>query len=428
VILDDIANEAPEIGDPKSVNEIIQIMNNQAFCPDQASLESKATTPFKTKLVIATTNVEDLNAYYFFSCPSAVQRRFPYIITPRVRDEYKDSRGMLNSNNVSTDDIFPDLWYFDVKIVRPVPLKEGKRKAVIEILHSNLNLSELLQWYTKAIETFNDDQTKVANCIQKMRDMDLCMCCSIPETLCPNMIIQNGDMIIMTRLALFALFMYNFFNSRLFNHIRTLIGYYIFYRNCEQKFEDFKNDVSTRIGTKADWLRMGDRMKTELKYPVILASIASLFATTYSLYRLYSLVNPQSGISDEIGSKPESTEDDRENVWYNNVMELSSANFTRESASSKSMEFSQFAAKIAKNVAYIRLPNPKKPGYYTDGKMVCLGGHIWITNNHNIPNVKENTIRITLDRKIGMITDYTYILSEADIHRVPNNDIVFLTL
>jgi len=58
VILDDIANEDPSLGDPKSLNVVIQVMNNQAYCPDQASLEMKGTTPFRGKLVVATTNVK----------------------------------------------------------------------------------------------------------------------------------------------------------------------------------------------------------------------------------------------------------------------------------------------------------------------------------------------------------------------------------
>jgi energy-coupling factor transporter ATP-binding protein EcfA2 len=66
VILDDVANEHPDLKDSKSLDNIIQVMNNQAFCPDQASLESKGTTPFRGKLVIATTNVKTLNAIHIF--------------------------------------------------------------------------------------------------------------------------------------------------------------------------------------------------------------------------------------------------------------------------------------------------------------------------------------------------------------------------
>jgi len=429
VILDDIANEAPEVGDPKSVNEIIQIMNNQAFCPDQASLESKGTTPFKAKLVVATTNVEDLNAYYYFSCPSAVQRRFPYIITPTVREEYKDSRGMLNSSNVDCMDIYPDLWTFDIKIVRPVPLKEGKRKAVIEILHSNLNLREMLLWYTKAIDEFNSDHDKVSDCIRKMREINLCMCCSIPDTLCPNFVPQSGEIVLLSCVTLIILYIINYVKRyKIIEYLIFSYKYYVLYRNSKSKLEELEFNVRQRIGSKQDWVNMGKKMSNKLKYPVFLGSISALLATSLSLYQLYTMVKPQGGISEDFGTKPEVEEDGRENVWYNNAMELSTANFTRESSSSKSMEFTQFLAKIAKNVAYIRLPNPKKPGYYIDGRMVCLGGHIWITNNHNIPKAESNTLKITLDNKIGMSSNFTCILSEDDIHRIPNNDLVFITL
>jgi len=440
VILDDIANQAPEMGDATSVTEIIQIMNNQAFCPNQAELEAKGRTPFRAKLVVATTNVKNLNAYHYFACPSAVQRRFPYIITPRVRDEYKDERGMLNSKMVADLNLgpYPDMWLFDVELVRPVPLSQGKRWAEIEILHKNIDIKELLIWYRDAIDIFNLDQTRVEDSLINMRACEFCLCCGLPETLCENLKPQCSVFEALTlyptqftAIAIFCAFIYYYIELiKTYKICKDLLYYYRMYKKCEDvrilTYEYYHN-----LSTVEYWSNMGQRMQEKLSHPKALLGLSAILTSSYALYKIASKFNfsPQANESASVGVVPIAELNGRENVWYNNTLDLTTANFTRESASSKSMEFSEFCNKISKNVASISILKPNTERTYIKSRMTCLGGHIWLTNNHNVPSLETSTIiKITLDSRIGISNNVEFVISEADIHRVPATDLVFLTL
>lgn len=438
VILDDVANQAPEMQDPSSVNEIIQIMNNQAFCPNQAELEAKGRTPFRAKLVVATTNVKNLNAFYFFSCPSAVQRRFPYIITPRVRPEYKDERGMLNSSMLQDMDLgpYPDIWLFDIELVRPVPLSQGKRWANMEMIKQDINIKELLIWYRDAIDSFNLDQIRVEDSLKMMRSCEFCMCCGLPDTLCERLNVQSQEVsndvfiILTVFMALLWYIIAKIYKSRLVTDMIYYYKIYISYKNNKARIRELTYQYYARVSNVDAWRSMGERMQTQLGHPQALLGLASILATSYTLYKITSKFSddPQSGESDKVGVTPVPELNGRENVWYNNSLELSPANFTRQSASSKGMEFSEFCQKIAKNVAYIEVQRPGTT-LFVRSRMICLGGHIWITNNHNIPKFENCTnIKIVIDGKLGMSSNMTFVLSNADIQRIQDKDLAFLTL
>jgi hypothetical protein len=439
VILDDVANQAPEMQDPASVNEIIQIMNNQAFCPNQAELEAKGRTPFRAKLVVATTNVKNLNAYHYFSCPSAVQRRFPFIITPRVREEYKDERGMLNSSKLQDMDLgpYPDIWLFNIELVRPVPLTEGKRWAKMEMIKENISLKELLIWYRDAIDTFNLDQHRVEKSLNVMRACEFCLCCGLPETLCQRLQVQSNEVVsnefYMYLCVLFTMIWYvliKIYKSQTFIDVVYYYKMYVTYKNNKMRIRELTYNYYRRISNIDNWQAMGERMQLRLSHPKALLSLASMLATSFTLYKIATRFStePQSGESEAVGTTPVAELNGRENVWYNNTLDLSSADFTRQSASSKSMEFTDFCKKVAKNVAYIEIRRPNTNNYIR-ARMVCLGGHVWMSNNHNVPPLDASTtIKVVIDGKIGISCDMTFVLSQADVHRVPDKDLVFLTL
>jgi len=423
LILDDVANEAAEMQDPKSVNEIIQIMNNAAFCPDQASLENKGKTPLKAKLVIATTNVKHLNAYYYFSCPSAVQRRFPYIIIPRVRDEYKDERGMLNSSMIQNLEPYPDLWLFDIDLVRPVTVDKGKRWAEFERIESNLNLKQLLKWYISAINKFDIDQEKVSKSLQTMEKISLCMCCSLPETMCDNAIQSE-----FVQASILTMVIYLFFKSSYMDYINYLYNFFCAYNATKTRLRQIKRDYIDKLQTRENWEKMGNKMYHTMAHPASLATLATLLTSGYMIYKIYTKLVPQTSVSEDVGSKPKPEENGRENVWYNNTPDLSVANFTRESSSSKSMEFTQFLKKISINVAHIEI-DKSSTNAFLRSRMICLGGHIWITNNHNVPIIKDSVkIKVILDSKLSLSSNFEFELCNNDVHRVPDKDLVFLTL
>jgi hypothetical protein len=312
VILDDIANEDPSLGDPKSLNVVIQVMNNQAYCPDQASLEMKGTTPFRGKLVVATTNVKNLNAYHYFSCPSAVQRRFPFIITPVVKPEFKDERGMLNSSNVPNDVAYPDLWYFKVELVRPVSISKGKHYANVELIHDNLNIKELLIWFDGAINKFNEDQRRVQNCVKLIQETNLCFCCNLPDNLCnvkPQGILENCTFGIFSTLFFLYLNFIRYYLVMITSnvHYKRLVLFYRFYTTMNRNIAEYKiklNDIYRKSYDKEMWERVGNTMYNKMKQPEIFIPLASIVSMILISYKTYKKMMPQGDVSEEVGTRP----------------------------------------------------------------------------------------------------------------------------
>jgi len=437
VILDDVANEDPSLGDPKSLNVVIQVMNNQAYCPDQASLEMKGTTPFRGKLVVATTNVKNLNAYHYFSCPSAIQRRFPFIITPTVREEYKDERGMLNSSKVPTDSAYPDLWTFKVEIVRPVPISQGKHYATIEIVKDGINITELLIWFDGAIKKFNEDQKRVQQCVKLMQETELCLCCNLPDNLCPLRPQGLIEAAHATCYFVFTFYLYLRLVSYIIHKVQSTVLYrrallcYQFYTVMDKNINLFQiksNDLIKEINNRDSWIRIGNSMRDALKQPRMFIPLVSMITLILTSYKTYTQLVPQGDVSSEVGSRPVEELNGRENVWYNNSFDLSPANFSRESSSSKGMEFTEFCTKIGDNVCCSRIFSFKTQKY-RGGRLLALGGHIYLANNHVIPDLSEGgTLRIRFNHSLGVGANMTFNISEADVHRIPEKDIAFLTL
>jgi len=412
-------------------------MNNQAFCPDQASLDMKGTTPFRGKLVVATTNVKNLNAYHYFSCPSAVQRRFPFIITPVVKKEFLDERGMLNSEKVPVDQPYPDLWLFKVELVRPVPIDNGKHYAKVEVILENANIKDLLMWMHEAIIKFNSDQLRVENCNNLMLSTELCLCCNLPDTLCsvrPQGSVESAHAIIYffcgmyVFISLIGCIVRKIIKQPDIQRIRLFIHYYTTMKRNIELYNVRKNQIVQKLTNPQTWFDIGERMKEGLKQPKVFATLAIMLASYISMYKMYNKLSPQGDVSADIGTRPIDEINGRENVWYNNSFDVTTANFTRESASSKSVQFSDFCNKICDNVSYVTIKSDKT-GKINKGRMLALGGHIYITNNHNVPDLEDGGhINIVFTHTKGVNSNADFCISESDVHRVPNHDLAFLTL
>jgi len=136
VVLDDLAREHPRQviqGQGTSILEVITTINAVGSATNQAAIEDKGTIPLMPKLVVATTNVKDLNAGFAAAEASAILRRLPYVIKVVLKPEYVDPMtGMMKS----TDKVVSDAWNFEIETLKMstvgdrveteyVPLKPG---------------------------------------------------------------------------------------------------------------------------------------------------------------------------------------------------------------------------------------------------------------------------------------------------------------
>lgn len=181
VVMDDIAFMAPNLGtmDP-SLAEMLCVVNNVPFVPAQAELSDKGRTPVRAKLVIGTTNTADLNLCSYFSCPLAVQRRFPFVIDLAPKPEYAKCNGaMLDGTKVprATLGEYPDLWTIIVKKVVPAGEDRHHQRGVLVDVDIFDNINDFLAWYSEEVVKHTADQDTVTQAMEAMEQIVICQMC-----------------------------------------------------------------------------------------------------------------------------------------------------------------------------------------------------------------------------------------------------------
>ncbi len=185
--IDDAACLLPQPGQPDlSIQEGMMINNCMPACPTQAALEDKGMTPLRNKLTITTTNVKDLNLWSYFQFPSAAARRYPFVLTPKVKKEFQTPDGALDSVKAQEwtathpQCTFPDWWTFDLDTVVPGKavnddgVVKGRVMFKYRNIFKNATLSEFLPWYYKAINEHHSKVLGMRLSRRRMRDMTIC--------------------------------------------------------------------------------------------------------------------------------------------------------------------------------------------------------------------------------------------------------------
>lgn len=206
IVMDDVAclepNKCPS-GD-KSLADVIQLINMAPYTSNQAELDKKGKVPVLAKLVVANTNVLDMNVFHYFSHPSAVQRRFKFVLTPFVKEEFcrQDANGksinMLDGEKANEwfenkkkelghdCEPIPDYWNFELMEWLPVPIGGQKKLATNHYpfgRDSNgkpklIGMEQFLDYYSVKIETHIKNQARMLSNMAAMRSIKNCGVCS----------------------------------------------------------------------------------------------------------------------------------------------------------------------------------------------------------------------------------------------------------
>lgn len=187
VVLDDIASWNPALGvmDP-SMAEVIQVMNNVAFVPNQADLVDKGKTPLLARFVIATTNTPDLNAHAYFSCPLAIQRRLPFVVEVEPKVEFAQSNGiMLDASKCAlTPGMFNDYWELRVSKVIPSSDSVVKQRGKRHCTHTFQNIDDFLIWFGRETQKHHEQQLSLLAAEKDMKNIKICRACCAPQYSC----------------------------------------------------------------------------------------------------------------------------------------------------------------------------------------------------------------------------------------------------
>nr|UNY42006.1 MAG: polyprotein 1 [Picornavirales sp.] len=346
LVIDDAGYLKPSAanGVDPTLADVILAINPVSWCPDQASIEDKGRNPFLGKLVIASTNTENLNAFHYFACPSAVQRRFPYILDVTVKPRYMTAEKTLDSSKVPIlkPGELPDYWFFTIKIIEPQSVRAQKRsEAKLKVIASGLTMPELMVWYRNAIEKHNKNQGKMVNAFATVEAITMCDFCKLPAYICecvgPNesdFEIEGSDesleeeseyvgytrtneaqvwkpvelqsLSVISQLTpqnLFYTCCSAFFIFRIFETVFKWISFYktmsrayhfimYFKPSCPSFIWNFiKAPVPDDIGKAQDWKGLGKRVQKNIGYPQVASIFCSILASGLILNKALSMFN-----------------------------------------------------------------------------------------------------------------------------------------
>lgn len=189
LVLDDIGFISPRLGQmDDSLKELISIVNNVPLVPPQAHLEDKGKTPVRAEFVIATTNSKDLNAHAYFSCPLAVQRRLPWVISLKIKPEYAQANSptMVDPDKIpKLSGGFPNLWNITVeKVVSAGSSSGGAQMATHQVLHQFADTKCFLKWFASTANNFKKAQANALMADSDMQKIRICKSCYDTESDC----------------------------------------------------------------------------------------------------------------------------------------------------------------------------------------------------------------------------------------------------
>lgn len=182
VHLDDIAPFKPSavMGVDPSVSEALQIMNTVAFVTNQAELADKGRVPLRARLVTASTNVIDINAFAYYENDLAPRRRFPMVISLRMKPEYMEN-GMVDTSSIpKLEHGYHDVWEITVHKVVCATSGQGivgKQRAKLEEVATYTKVDDFLEDFSLMAIRHYETQQKASTADNHMAALEICKKC-----------------------------------------------------------------------------------------------------------------------------------------------------------------------------------------------------------------------------------------------------------
>lgn len=411
ILLDDIAVRlASKATEDETLDEIIRINNDVTWIPPQAELEQKGRNPVKPKLFIGSTNVKNMNASSWFEVPFATQRRFPYVITLKPKEEYAtiapNGSLMLDREKarLAQEVGYDDFWHICVERVVP-GLNAGNQKhrimAAYDVVLDTDDIDEFLLWYRDAIEAHNAQNKRMMDATSKYKSVVLCDICSLQMHKCecaqPQSFMSKSTEIFSVLWILQTLYSLCVVMSLSDYHCVQCVGNWG--RSC---IISFTNRILVRNAQKF-WHRLQNPLIIKTSLALITACIAFF---TFSAYKKGTRGdNPDSSKptnSDKLsvegnipsGRKPE-PRDERENIWeWREPPAITSFDLTPQMTSLSALPVSKQLARLHNNMFNFVIYS--SDGRSGSGKCLAIGGQLYITNAHFF---KNNIVRMHLSRE-----------------------------
>lgn len=458
IFMDDIAAKNPNLGEDLSMRDVLQIVNNVPFTPPQAELADKGRTPLKARLVVASTNTKDLNAYAYYCNALAIQRRFPYVVTVTVKPKYSiqdpqtplspAERMNLFLDSSKADEKpgeYPDYWDFVIEKVKPETDANMRQSAKMERVFETSDIYEFMAYVSELYFTHEKNQAKVAAARQAYAGIEICKLCTRPKTVqvafCNH--IQSSEIVLATcattcMIALFYIAVRQLMwdAKREFSPRRFLFGAQL------DALDEIRQSVR-QIATSASERSVLEcaRVKEQIGKAVQIVrdnkwkslAIGSLFLAIpacLAAARLYRQLQLQG--TESLGGRI-SAKDEKENVWTTNEYVPSQMEYGRLTMSWNALDFTKVEEIVSRNVMYAELTYERLNGSTVETvmkvmRLTALGGQMYVTNAHNIP-VDQGVLRVVpRPQSEGMGETFTVTLTNIRKFRVPDRDLIFLEM
>jgi hypothetical protein len=475
IVMDDIGFLSPSLGtmDP-SLQELLYVVNNTPYVPAQAELADKGRTPVMAELVIGTTNTIGLNVHAYFSCPLAVQRRFPYVLDVKPKAEYQDDAkpGMLASHKrpPSTADAYDDLWEITVnKVVPSIEVGKPDRGALVEVCTFQ-SMREFLPWYNTQILEHHKTQEIVKDSLEHAGLVDVCEC-NMPKAWCTCLTVQSHEMDLfgeqemqeqsdmLSRLNMDATALTtDAFLHRASYMTSLIVCFYAFlykYVHCIGVFNFFfslifGDDWFWRwvMASKHKWVVTRDIMRhlgaytqARFGYAKQLATACGVIASCYAVYRggkacfdLFYGLRPQGSemsvpaphhTVDNIGVKPVPDGKPPKNTSYHDPLSFNVSDLSQTSLCSAGQDGTVLEKHITKATVVFKTLSDK----VRVTTAVNVRGNVYMCNAHAIPPNGDFYLDIIDEEICNVRPGLSQILvTESMVHRVPNKDLAFIVL
>lgn len=141
-----------------------------------------------------------------------------------------------------------------------------------------------------------------------------------------------------------------------------------------------------------------------------------------------SLLSPASEIQAEPGTRPEKfVKDEEPNPWLKEDFRLSRFHVGAKTIGWNNMTHTQVCERLLAQVAKVQFNFVNTSGKidHTTGVSLCVGGHVWITGNHVIPESVTQCV-MTIENAPNQVNkNVTFALENPDVYRNPDKDLAF---
>ncbi len=409
-LLDDISFKHPAAnpnGDV-SLDEVYMLHGTFPYIPDQAALEDKGRIPVRIKFLLGTTNVRDLNAYHYFSVPSAMQRRFPYIVEVFVKKQFQkdDGSGMLDASKTKCDpDDYPDYWMLKVsKIIVPKQLGE---LAKLQHVNTFNDINDFTEWLSQAsLEHFANEKIMTTS-FTNMRTVPICDKCFRNVRKCSCLreqsgVRHDGAMSWFTYwLALFIYYLYRNMAYILFD--RT---YWKIRNSIEDYLIRWDYQCVNEYVRRRRLMDVAHSARRKIGYPEVFGLLATILISFYAIFKFRRTV---AGVNfaeqtafvtgDEDLTKPrppKSNGHEKEQTWVANDKKLSTLDLTPQILSSVQHSREEFSSMISRNVVRLVIYDINDPKNKFVNNGVVVRNNTILCNAHYFRNIQNNSVRMII--------------------------------